>query len=312
MKHRRVLTAFTCLLLGGLLPLRLYQTLYQIEPVTGFWRVRSYTEWLLYAGVALLIVFPLVYATAARKQAVLELGSRHRWAEGVFAALAGVALAIDAVASLQLAQGVYRNFVQGIYLTGMEMENGSSALQYFIRSGTLAAAMECVFGAVSALFFAGLALLDFKPRKNGTPGRLLLLAPLLWGVCRILRRFARTISYLQVSDLFLELLLLACLLMFFLTFAQVLSGINGEGKESRLFAAGIPAAVLGLVCFVPRLVMRLLGRGAELSQDAPADWCLAALPLFILVFLGGRLLFGKTAAKAAPAFAPAAAAESAE
>ncbi|MDR2646664.1 MAG: hypothetical protein LBB67_00845 [Oscillospiraceae bacterium] len=286
-----ILIIFTAVLTAALLPLRIFQTMTLVEGKTGFWiNAEDRSVYMLYALLALLIVTPLLLGLVRKKHTMPDFGFRPRVAEGLFAASVAVALVLNAVSAFRSAAGIFTDFGAGIYVAGLEYQTGASVLQYFTRSGAIAALLEGVFGAVSALFFVSLAFCDWLPKEKKQLNRLLLLAPLAWTICRILRRFARMISYLRVSDLFLDLLMLSCLLLFFLTFAQVFAGISDKHKAGLLFGAGIPAAVLGMVCFVPRFIVQATGGGASLSQDAPVEWCDAALALFIAVFLTGRIL----------------------
>jgi hypothetical protein len=120
--------------------------------------------------------------------------------------------------------------------------------------------------------------------------------PVLWMVCRVLRRFSRTIAYLRVSDLFITIAALALLMTFLLAFAQILGGINGAGREWRLAAVGIPAAALLLLGFLPRVVAYHFVDGLVPSQDAVRELADPAMALFIIVFVYGRLRQGPKAA----------------
>ncbi|MCL2107359.1 MAG: hypothetical protein FWH26_09945 [Oscillospiraceae bacterium] len=277
-------------LLAALLPLRVYQLMNLVEAETGFWIGKSPTVPLLFAGVALLCALPALTGILLQKRTALDLGRRSRRPEGVFALLLAAAMVADAVSAFQFAREVYVNFTHNVFVEGIKPLGGQN-LQYFVRTGTIAAVLESIFGLLGALFFVELGIYDFLPKRSRPLNRFLMLMPLFWTICRILRRFSRTISYLRVSDLFLSLLLLSGMLVFLLAFAQTLGGINAQGKQSRLFAAGIPVFALSFLCFVPRFLLLVMGR--PLSQDALVEWCDPALALFILVFLGGRLLIRK-------------------
>jgi hypothetical protein len=273
--------------LGVLLPLRLYQQYSLLEAQTGFWKTESLWICALYVLLGALALVCAGYALARRKKLTLETAPRKRPAEAALAIVAAAALLWDAVQAARFALTVYLAFSRGESVAGTELQQ-NHALQFFVKSGAIAALLEAVFGSFGSVFFLQMALGGFRP-KSARLGPLLALTPLLWSVCRVLRRFARTISYLRVSDLFLSLLGICALTIFLLAFAQLLSGVNARGKTPRLVASGLFAAVLLLICFVPRAVMVLLGRGAELSQDAVLEPCDPALALFLLVFLAGRV-----------------------
>jgi len=289
------LSLFAALTLAALLPLRLWQQLYLVEG-TGFWvDARNPTVYALYAGLALLFAVPGALAFARRGQAQPDLGRRRRLFEGIFALLVAAALLIDAYEACRFALQVFRNY--SVHMLEPDYET-LVGFQYFTRTGTLAALAESVFGTMGAVFFANLFLVDSFPSKKVYLNRLTALAPLIWAVCRLLRRFSRTISYLRVSDLFLDLLMLTALVVFFLAFAQIVSGINHEGKAPRLLAAGIPAAALSFLTFVPRAVVYFFMARPARPQDALIELCSPALALFIMTFLLGRVVPASAAAPA--------------
>lgn len=85
-------------------------------------------------------------------------------------------------------------------------------------------------------------------------------------------------------DLFFELLMLVALMLFFMAFAQVVSRVNNKDADWKLIGFGLPAALLCLLCFVPRMAMVILGKGSVLAMLSPPN--IATLPW---VFLYPRL-----------------------
>jgi len=287
---------FAGLMLATLLPLRLWQQMRLVEQRTGFWASTDFTVVLLYIGLGLLAAIPAAAALGLRKRAALDLTRRRRVAEGMAAALVAAAMVWDAIAALRFAMLLFSGEGTGdAFLDGMDFER-SSPMQYYIRSGALACVLESLAGVVGALFFGKLAAINFLPGKKIYLGRAAALAPFMWAVCRILRRFSRTIAYLRVSDLFLGLAMLVALMLFLLAFAQLVGGVHGTNKASVLFAAGIPAAVLALVSFIPRFVVYTV-QGFDAPQDAPVEWCDPAFALFILVFVAGRVYLARKGIK---------------
>lgn len=283
-----VLILFAALMLAALLPLRLWQQMNVVEADTGFWTGGGATIPLLYVLLGVLFAVPIAASFVMKRRTALDLTRKRRIVEGIFAILVAAAMIWDAFAAFRFAMKLFLDFSHNVLVEGLETQ-ASSPVQYYIRSGAMACLFEGIFGVLGALFFIDIAAVDVFPKnKKIHISQAMALAPLIWAACRILRRFSRTISYLRVSDLFLGLLMLAALLLFLLYFAQLLGSVNGRDKESRLFAAGIPAAVLSLVCFVPRFITyTIMGYGAP--EDALVEWCDLALGVFILVFLAGRI-----------------------
>ena len=289
------LVLFAALLLALLLPLRLWQQLHLVEPGTGFWLDSDATVTLLYAGLGALVAVPAVVAFALRKRTSLDLTRKRRIVEGIMAALVAAALVWDAFAAFSYALRLFGGFGRGDFIDGIDMQSSSPGI-YYIRSGAMACVLESVAGLLGALFFGDLAAADFLPGKKIYLSRAMALAPFAWGVCRVLRRFSRTIAYLRVSDLFLGLMMLVALMLFLLAFAQTVGSVNNTNKAAILFGAGIPAAVLALLCFVPRFVAYSL-RGITAPPDAAVEWCDPAMALFILAFCAGRLSLGAAPVK---------------
>jgi len=286
---------FAALMLAVLLPLRLWQQLRLVEPGTGFWLGGGVTVPLLYVGLGVLVAVPGLAAFLRRRQAALDLARKRRVTEGVTAALAAAALLWGAVAAFGYAMRLFSG-QGGEFFDGYEARP-SSPMEFYIRSGAMACVLESVFGILSAVFFGQLAAADLLPEKKIYVGRALALAPFAWAVCRILRRFSRTIAFLRVSDLFLTLAMLVATMLFLLALAQCVSGRYGTNKTAPLLAAGIPAAVLALLCFVPRLAAYGF-MGLNAPQDALIEWYDPAMAVFALVFMAGRLFTGAPVEKA--------------
>jgi hypothetical protein len=71
-----------------------------------------------------------------------------------------------------------------------------------------------------------------------------------------------------------------------MAFAQVTAKVNGKGLEWKLYAYGLPAALFCLICFIPRVVVLVLGKGdliADGSSVEIVDLTAAAFILFVLV-----------------------------
>jgi hypothetical protein len=276
-----------------LLPLRIYFEATLIDPETGFWLNKNFLVPIFYALLFVFVAGVCVFAAVRRKSIVISLQPKVRKTEGLFALLTAVGFAADAAASYAFVRRILQDFTNGVPLFGMRA--GSLRFgQYLMKSGGAAAVLGVVFALLSLVFFVLVSLHDFKAAALSR--KALALAPLFWSVCRLFRRFSRNISYVRVPDLFLELLALAFLLVFLLAFAQTLSGMRDGAQKGKLLAAGYVAAILMLLCAVPRAVMFFAGR--PLHSDAAFDLVLFALPLFILSFLFDRAAFGHAQAPA--------------
>lgn len=264
-----------------LLPLRTYQLLRLVEPDTGFFRQTDFTVWLLYAvllvlaagffAVNLLHKKQLYYTTAATKQPLLA----------ICCLLAGLGLLWDIGMCVV---HIRENFQ---FLTP-----SSDLFRSLIKTGVLPKALEALTGFGSAAFFVLMGRGCKDGTSNGGEYKLLALLPLGWASCRMIYRFTRTISFLNVSDLFFELLMLVFLLLFLMAFSQLNSRVNCKGMDWKISAYGFFAAAMCLVCFVPRAALVVVGKGSLLATTHPVEPCDLGFALFIFGLIFSRLRHG--------------------
>lgn len=79
-------------------------------------------------------------------------------------------------------------------------------------------------------------------------------------MCKMITRFMTKISFINVSELMLEMLELALVMLFFMSFAKISSDVADKGEFKKLVSYGMPAAMLAAVIGVSRLVITLCGK----------------------------------------------------
>ena len=259
------------------LPLRVFQLMQNVEANTGFWINRdSITVYILYAvlgiGIVLPILLSLIYKRGLGK--TVEVGEK-KLLGGIFSFILSATLIVNAITR-------YGDFSDAFF----SISNSANMFSELSKSGGIAMVLEAFFAVVSAIFFIMYGIAQING-KSASEYKLLAIMPLFWSVFRILR-FMREISFLNVSELFLELLMIAFLLMFFMAFAQVTAKVNGKGVEWKLFAYGLPAALLCLLCFVPRVIVTILGKGEFIYALSSIEFCDLGVALFIIYVLVDR------------------------
>lgn len=271
------------------LPLRVYQFLRVIEPGTGFYEKTDFSVPLLYGLLALFGGAMLIISFINRRRIMFSTTVRKNPALGIIALAAAGTFFADAVI-------MYQNFSSLYYGTTQNMGGDflvDTATSGIMKSGALPMLFEAVFAVFAAIFFIVLGVSYISGKSNGSQFKLLAITPLAWSICRILHRFMRTISFVNVSDLFFELLMIVFLMIFFMAFAQLISGVNNKGVDWKLVGFGLPAALLCLLCFVPRAVMLAMGKGALLTNLSPPEYCDLAIAMFILAFILSKVRFMK-------------------
>ncbi len=271
------------------LPLRVYQYLYIIEPGTGFYEKTNFSIPLMYA--LLLFFSGVIFLTAwmKRKATFYKNTARKKPVLAITSFIVAITMIVDAAIESgrysALYNGVQQNSGYDIAMTG--------TAGGLMKSGVLPLLFEVIFAILASLFFTIMGLNYLTAKSDGSHYKLLAITPLAWCICRILHRFMRTISFIKVSDLFYELFMLVFLMLFFMAFAQLISRVNHTGTDWKLFAFGLPAALLCLLCFVPRIAMLMMGRGEILADLSPPEYCDFAIALFIVAFLISKVHISK-------------------
>ena len=267
------------------LPLRVYQLMTNIEADTGFWVDKAhFTIPVFYAVLAIGTVLPIVLSL------VYKNGLGKTSSDGEKQTFGGVISLVSAAGFLVDAVLQYRSFTE-LYNDYSTSFQTTSLFSYLSKSGGLAMGLEAFFAVLSAIFFImfGIALLT---GKDPSEYKLLAVMPVFWGIFRIMYRFMRKISFLNVSELFLELLMIVFLIMFYMAFAQVTARIGEKGLEWKLFAYGLPAALFCLLCFVPRVVLAVLGKETLIADGSSIELVDLTCALFVIyVLVDGSRVF---------------------
>ncbi len=276
-KFRPVFTNQAIVLAAALLitlPLRTVQHLSNIEAGTGFYK-RIDANIVIYGILlAAAMAYFIVTAFMKRKKVILSTAPEKLPGCGVLAFLAAAAVGYSAFLDFKGA--------------------GEDASAYTVSSTVTSAVngplatVQLVFGGLTAVFFILLAIV-FLSGKSASSFKLLSLAPVLWLVLKLVSRFTRTISYIRVSDLAMEMIAAVFLLLFFMAFAQTNSNVEAKGNEWKLAGFGFPAALLCLNMFIPRLVTELSSGGRTMYILSRADFADLAVALFIIATVLTRI-----------------------
>lgn len=144
--------------------------------------------------------------------------------------------------------------------------SGSTIAEYVKKHEGTLLLLQAVSGAIAAVYFFVSGLSVSLGNSDGSKLKLLGLTPVLWCIFRLLYKFKRTISFINVSDLLLELFEIVFLMLFFFALAQTVARIDVKTVFWKIFAYGIPAAMFALMCFLPRFILMVTGK-SELLND---------------------------------------------
>lgn len=259
------------------LPVRTTQYFKILEGTTGFYTTTDWTVYLLFAVLAVAIIAFIALGFINRKKLDYSLETKKRPGFGILAAVTAIGLIIDAVICLNV---VYNPQVSlGISTATYE---ASQTANYVLTAQAVAA-------AVSALYFVTVCVGSLSGKSNGTEFKIISLAPVLWSIFRLVFRFTRTISYIRVSDLLFEMIMIIFMMLFFMAFAQVNAGIDAKNCEWKIASYGLSAALLALVCFIPRFIVTAGGNADLLYSYSSAEYCDIGIALFAIAAVLTRI-----------------------
>ena len=249
------------------IPVRILQFFTVVEGGTGFYSETDWSVYLLYGVLAVSILAILVLGFAKRKKLDYSLETVKRPGLSSLSLVAACGTGLDAY---------------NCFMKIMSEETVVTASDSPVDASKLIYMLEGIFALLSAIYFILLFLTYIKGTSNGSKIRLLALSPVIWNILRIVIRFMRTISYIRVSELLFEMIMIAFLILFFMALAQANTGIAAENVEWKIASYGLPAALLALICFVPRLVVMLSGHTELFYSESTVEFCDLGVALFII------------------------------
>lgn len=272
-----VIVAAAALSLCALLPLRVYQVSALIDPETGFFTQSSFTVPLFYVLLAVVVIAVMVTSYLNNKAGRARDLTVKSKPLGIVSAITAFTLMFDAVYQMY-------SYIE-IKAEYNPMTEQLTQSQYLSKSGATIMLLQAVFGVFAAFFFWIYTVACFSGKTKLKGYKLLSIAPILWAICRIIIRFIRKISFINISDLLLELFMLVFIITFTLAFAQVVTKVTPEIVAWRLYGCGIPAALLAFLISVPRLFLIIIGHADSLVPNYGFNPCDLAFALFIPMFL---------------------------
>ena len=252
--------------------LRTLQTAKYIDPATGFYTGGKAAEIALYAILLLSGLIFCVMSFFSRESAGLSFYKTKNKAIGFAAAAMGFTFLYDCA----------DNFFSSFFSIG---NINSANYTSFMTSGTIPMLIQSVFALFSAVFFLILAKDMIKGTSAASKRYFLATAPVWWAGARLMHRFVRQISFVEVSDLLLELIMVGFMLIYFMSMAQVVTGVYSDGFRWRIFGLGYSASLLALTTSIPRLIFSFVQERAFINPDHPFFLCDLMFALFAVTVI---------------------------
>lgn len=260
------------------LPLRIYQYISgTLEPETGFFAVHDLSVYALFAVLIISVAAIIVYGFIKRKTLSYSIEKTKRPGVGALSGLFAASLIIDAVSCLDA--------IGSIDIGLSASETTPERTSYYILL------LQMIFALISALYFVILCVGLLTGKSTAEEFRIISLAPVFWNIFRMVSRFMRSISYIRVSELLLEMVMLMFMIIFFMAFAQCNSRVSDKSCKWKLGAYGLPAALLALLCFVPRFILTVAGKAELIYSQSVIEYADCAAALFIIGTVLTRVVY---------------------
>ena len=251
----KALIAFA-LMIVALTAVRFVQVAAGIDASTGFFKTNTPLHALFYALVAVCCAALALYSFFSKPAGDMKTIGYRSIPMVIMAALLVVAFGLDGWDSLQA--------VRELRVVGADFRTRMS-------SGELPLTLRGVFALFSAPYFAALGYSYRTGSDNAAKWRIPALAPICWAAFRMVHHFVRKISFTKVSDLFFELLILGGMMLFFMAFASVTSGIYSDGTSWRIPGFGLPAALIAGMLSLTRMIFTLIDKTAYINENHPLN-----------------------------------------
>ena len=248
-------------------PLRIFQMLKNIDPTTGFFKESSISVMIFYGALALVSLLILVLTFLSGKIPAAIAPKGRRIFLGTSSIVFAATLFYDAIS----------NYLPQKNTTATIVQNAQSLSNLHHAHAVFAFLASCYFVVFAISYFVG------KNFHNKL--KILSLAPLAWCVIKVLEKISVIISIVRVSELLLELMACVFLMLFFMTFARVVSDINSKGTMWSVIACGAISSLFILTYSIPRFMLDITGNDASLVSGYPVTYAEIACAAFIIVFI---------------------------
>ena len=266
-------------------PIRVYQYFKLIEPQTGFYSNIDFSVYVIYILLATAMLIAIITPLVNKKNLITVTNCKKSPVFLVLSLLLGAAIIFDSAGQLMDYFDLYDQ--AGV--------SGTTVISEYVKNqGGTFLLLQAVSGAVAAVYFLVSGLTSLNASFDSSNLKILALTPVIWSIFRLLYRFKRTISFINVSDLLFELFEIAFLMLFFLAFAQTISKIDAKTVYWKIYAYGIPAVIFSLICFLPRFIVMIVGKSELLNTHHGISYSDLFVAIFILYNLLARAKAQKT------------------
>ena len=248
-KMKYLLIVFATAVLVAL-PTRVYQLLALVDVENGFYKGSDVTIPLLYGLVAVFTIVFLVLSFLSKEVPSPKLPTGKNPILGATSIVMVAGLAWDMVTVIKntvpVNQGNSQIFIS-LLRSNLAEQGGALTILRF------------VFAFFAIIYFLVFAMSHLNGKASYKEFKLLALSPLCWSMTMLVSRLMNAISFTKVSELLFEIFMFLFMMLFFITFARISSGVFTEDCMWGVYGYGFAAALFAALVTIPRVVMLAVG-----------------------------------------------------
>ena len=248
-KMKYLLIVFATAVLVAL-PTRVYQLLALVDVENGFYKESDVTIPLLYGIVAVFTVVFLVLSFLSKEVPSPKLPTGKNPILGATSIVMVAGLAWDMVTVIKntvpVNQGNSQIFISLLRSNLAEQGGALTVLRF-------------VFAFFAVIYFLVFAMSHLNGKASYKEFKLLALSPLCWSMTMLVSRLMNAISFTKVSELLFEIFMFLFMMLFFITFARISSGVFTEDSMWGIYGYGFAATLFAALVTIPRIVILAVG-----------------------------------------------------
>jgi hypothetical protein len=264
---------FVLMTVSGL-ALRTYQLLVMVNPENGFFENANFAVPVLYGILAVGCVLFLILSFLSKNVPAPKLPVGRNIPLGLASFVAAVGFAWDVIV-------VGINILPDMSNSVSSMVFGDLLINYLKDNGGVFVVLELIFAFLSVFYFIVFGMSHLEGKATYKELSLLSIAPGCWAMFMLISKLMKAISFITVSELLFEIGMLVFTMLFFLTFARIVSGVFSVNSMWCTYGCGFPAAIFAGLISVPRAIILAVGR--ETVEDS--DFSLTHLFIFIFIIV---------------------------
>ena len=279
-KMKYLLFVFAAAVLASL-PTRVYQLLALVDASNGFFKESDVTVPVLYAILVVFGILFLVLSFISKEVPSPKLPAGKNLLLGIASLVITGGMGWDIFRTLgeiiPVNQGNAVIFMS-LLKTNLAQKGGSFTI------------LELVFAFFAIIYFIVFGISHLNGKASYKEFKLLALSPLCWSMTVLITKLMNPISFIKVSELLFEIFMFVFVMLFFITFARISSGVFTEDSMWGIYGYGLIASLLAAIVTIPRIVIALVG--LEAVEGYSFDFSHLAILVFVMAYVFASLGVG--------------------